>query len=45
MLTSVLLELTIADKLAQVYVANIVRLYGAPETIVFYRGPQFTSRF
>ncbi len=33
------------DKLAQVYVAEIVRLRRAPVIIVSDRGPQFTSRF
>ncbi len=33
------------DKLAQVYMVEIVRLHGALVTIVSNRGPQFTSRF
>ncbi len=33
------------DKSAQVYVVEIVRLHGAPVTIVSDKGSQFTSRF
>ncbi len=33
------------DKLAQVHVAEIVRLYGASVMIVSDRGPQFISSF
>ena len=33
------------DKLAQVYVEEIVRLHGVLVSIVSDRGPQFTSRF
>ena len=33
------------DKLAQVYVDEVVRLHGAPVSIVSDRGPQLTSRF
>ena len=33
------------DKLAQVYLDEIVRLHGVPVSIVSDRGPQFTSRF
>ena len=33
------------DKLAQVYVEEIVKLHGVPVSIVLNRGPQFTSRF
>ncbi|XP_057990750.1 uncharacterized protein LOC131173105 [Hevea brasiliensis] len=33
------------DKLAQVNVAEIIRLHKTPVTIVFDRGPQFTLRF
>jgi transposase InsO family protein len=34
-----------SDQLAQLYVNNIVRLHGAPQTIVSDRGTQFTSKF
>ncbi len=33
------------DKLAQVYIVEIIRLHGAPVTVVSDRGLQFTSRF
>ena len=33
------------DKLARLYIAEIVRLHGVPISIVFYRDPRFTSRF
>ena len=33
------------DKLAQLYVEEIVRLHGVPISIVSYRDPRFTSRF
>ena len=33
------------DKLAQLYVEEIVRLHGVPLSIVSYRDPRFTSRF
>jgi hypothetical protein len=33
------------DKLAQLYVNNIVKLHGVPSKIVFDRGTQFTSKF
>ena len=33
------------DKLAQVYVNEIVRLHGTPISIVSDRDPRFTSRF
>jgi len=33
------------DKLADLYVDNILRLHGAPKSIVSDRGPQFTTRF
>ena len=33
------------DKLAQLYVNEIVRLYGVPISIVSDRDPRFTSRF
>ena len=33
------------DKLAQVYVNEIVRLHGVPISIVSDRDPRFTSRF
>jgi len=31
--------------LAQLYIKEIVRLYGVPSSIVSYRDPRFTSRF
>ena len=33
------------EKLADMYVSEIVRLHGVPESIVSYRDPRFTSRF
>ena len=33
------------EKLAKLYVENIVKLYGVPSRIVSDRGTQFTSRF
>ena len=33
------------EKLAKLYVKDIVKLHGAPVTIVFDRDPKFTSRF
>ena len=33
------------DKLAQLYVDNILKLHGIPSRIVSDRGPQFTARF
>ena len=33
------------EKLAELYVKEIVRLHGTPISIVSYRDPQFTSRF
>ena len=33
------------EKLAKLYVKDIVRLHGAPVTIVSDRDPRFTSRF
>ena len=33
------------EKLAQLYVDEIVRLHGVPVSIVSYRDPSFTSRF
>jgi hypothetical protein len=33
------------DKLAHLYIDNILRLHGIPSRIVSDRGPQFTSRF
>ena len=33
------------DKLAQLYVEEIVRLHGVPISIVSNRDPRFTSRF
>jgi hypothetical protein len=32
-------------KLADLYIDNILRLHGAPKTIVSDRGPQFTAKF
>jgi len=32
-------------KLAQLYIKEIVRLYGVPSSIVSDRDPRFTSRF
>ena len=36
---------TNAEKLADLYVEHILRLHGAPSSIVSDRGPQFMSRF
>ena len=36
---------TDAEKLADLYVEHILRLHGAPSSIVSNRGPQFMSRF
>jgi len=33
------------DKLAELYVREVVRLHGVPTTIVLDRDPRFTSRF
>jgi len=33
------------DKLAQLYVREIVRLHGLPTSIILDRDPRFTSRF
>ena len=33
------------DKLAQVYLQEIIRIHGVPETIVSDRDPRFQSRF
>ncbi|KAK4397670.1 hypothetical protein Sango_1242500 [Sesamum angolense] len=33
------------NKLAELYVSEIMRLHGIPTSIVFYRDPQFTSHF
>ena len=33
------------DKLAKVYIREVVRLHGVPFSIVSYRDPRFTSRF
>ena len=33
------------DKLVDLYIDNILRLHGAPKTIVSDRGPQFTAKF
>jgi len=32
------------EKLAQLYIKEVVRLHGIPVSIVFYRDPRFTSR-
>jgi len=34
-----------SERLAQIYIQEIVRLHGVPVSIVSYRGPQFTSHF
>jgi transposase InsO family protein len=34
-----------AEGLAELFLANIFRLHGLPDTIVSDRGPQFASRF
>ena len=34
-----------AEKLAKLYVSEIVRLHGVPLSIISYRGTQFTSKF
>jgi hypothetical protein len=34
-----------AEKLAELYIDNILRLHGAPRSIVSDRGPQFTAKF
>ncbi len=33
------------DKLAEIYVNEIMRLHGAPVSIISNRDPRFTSRF
>ena len=33
------------DKLAQIYLQEIIRIHGVPETIVSDRDPRFQSRF
>ena len=33
------------DKLAELYIANIMRLHGVPMSIISDRDPRFTSRF
>lgn len=33
------------DRLAALYVDNILRLHGAPKHIVSHRGPQFIAKF
>ena len=33
------------EKYAKVYIAEIVRLHGAPISIIYERDPKFTSRF
>jgi hypothetical protein len=32
------------DKLAKLYVSEVVRLHGVPVSIISYRGPRFTSK-
>ena len=34
-----------AEKLAKIYISEIVRLHGVPLNIISYRGTQFTSKF
>ena len=34
-----------ADKLADLYIDNILHLHGAQKTIVLNRGPQFTTKY
>ncbi|XP_070021520.1 uncharacterized protein [Nicotiana sylvestris] len=34
-----------SERLAQIYIREIVRLHGMPISIISYRGPQFTSHF
>ena len=34
-----------AEKLAKLYISEIVRLHGVPLSIISYRGTQFTSKF
>ena len=34
-----------AEKLAKLYISEIVRLHGVPLNIISYRGTQFTSKF
>lgn len=34
-----------AEQLAQLYITHVYRYYGAPESVVSDRGPQFVSRF
>ena len=34
-----------SEKLAKIYIQEIVRLHGVPISIIFYRGTQFTSHF
>jgi len=38
-------EKTSAEQLAELYIRNIVRLHGLPQSVVFDRGPQFISAF
>jgi hypothetical protein len=33
------------DKLAKLYIDNILKLYGVPQRIISDRGAQFTSKF
>ncbi|KAL5835342.1 hypothetical protein ACOSQ4_014839 [Xanthoceras sorbifolium] len=33
------------DRLAELYIKEIVRLHGVPASIISYRDPRFTSRF
>ena len=34
-----------AEKLAKIYILEIIRLHGVPLSIISYRGTQFTSKF
>ena len=35
----------LVEKYAELYVSQIMRLYGVPRTIILDRGPQFIARF
>jgi hypothetical protein len=35
----------VGDKLAKLYIDNILKLHGVPKSIVFDRGAQFVSKF
>jgi len=34
-----------SERLAEIYIREIVHLHGVPVSIIFYRGAQFTSHF